>query len=218
MHATAAAPWRSGSSILVWVCSTRGVTIASTPNDRSRGFAVLIEGFFGFMWFGWGQAAAPSWLTGPLLVGSAVGAVVAVLGAVVAARATGQRTPMADREIRLRYNVIVGVEFLLIAAGVVILGRTGSANWISVWVCAVVGVHFIPLARVFPGLFLVPLAVALMAVAVSALVLGLLTRISPSTVAGPGAGICLIAAAVATLLTASRDAPVTAPALPLTGS
>jgi hypothetical protein len=194
------------------------VTRASTPNDRSRGFAVLIEGFFAFVWFGWGRAEAPSWLTVPLIVGSALGALVAVVGAVVAVRATGQRTPMADREIRMRYNVIVGLEFLLIAAGVVVLGRAGSATWIPVWVCAVVGAHFIPLARVFPGLFLVPLAVALMAVAVSALVLGLLTAINPSTVAGPGAGTCLIAAAVATLLTASCEAPVTAPALPLTSS
>ena len=112
----------------------------------------------------------------------------------------------------------MGLEFLLIAAGVVILGRTGSATWIPVWVCAVVGVHFIPLARVFPGLFLVRLAVALMAVALSAHVLGLLTTVSPSTVAGPGAGTWLIAAAVATLLTASRDALVTAPALPRVSS
>ena len=86
------------------------MTIASTPNDRSRGIVALIEGFFAFMWFGWGQAQAPSWLTVPLLVGSALGAVVTVVGGVVAARATGQRTLMAEPEIRRRYNVIVGVE------------------------------------------------------------------------------------------------------------
>ena len=198
---------------MVWVCSTRGVTIASTPNDRSRGIVALIEGFFAFMWFGWGQAEAPSSLRVPLLVGSALGALVAVVGAVIAST-SGQRTPMAEREIRVRYNVIVGVEFLLIGVGVLILGRTGSAAWIPVWVCAVVGVHFIPLARVFTGLFLVPLAVALVAVALSAFLLGLLTTISPSTVAGPGAGTCLIVAAVATLLAAPRDATVTGPVVP----
>jgi len=85
------------------------VTIAGTPNDRSRGIVALIEGFFA-MWFGWGQAQAPLWLTVPLLVGSALGAVVTVVGGVVAARATGQRTLMAEPEIRRRYNVIVGVE------------------------------------------------------------------------------------------------------------
>jgi hypothetical protein len=132
------------------------------------------EGFFAFMWFGWGQAEAPSWLSLPLLVGSCLGAIVALVGGVVAVRATGQRTAMAEREIRLRYNVIVGV-------------------------------HFLPLARVFPGLFLVPLAWALVAIATSALELALATTTSPSTVTGPGAGSCLIAAAVATLLAASAD-------------
>jgi hypothetical protein len=196
------------------------VTIASTPNDRSRGIVALIEGFFAFMWFGWGQAEAPSWLTLPLLVGSCLGAIVALTGGVVAVRATGQRTAMAEREIRLRYNVIVGVEFLLIGVGVGILGHTGSARWIPVWVCAVVGVHFLPLARVFPGLFLVPLAWALVAIALSAFVLGLATLTSPSTVTGPGAGLCLIAAAVATLLAASADrrGAVTGSVLPLTNS
>ena len=140
---------------------------AGTPNDRSRGIVALIEGFFAFMWFGWGQAQAPSWLTVPLLVGSALGALVAVVGGVVAARATGQRTPMADREIRVRYNVIVGVEFALIAAGVLVLGKSGAPTWIPVWVSAVVGAHFLPLARVFRGLLLVPLAVSLLVVAVA---------------------------------------------------
>jgi hypothetical protein len=203
------------------------VTIASTPNDRSRGIVALIEGFFAFMWFGWGQAEAPSWLSLPLLVGSCLGAIVALVGGVVAVRATGQRTAMAEREIRLRYNVIVGVEFLLIGVGVGVLGHTGSTRWIPVWVCAVVGVHFLPLARVFPGLFLVPLAWALgagrwapVAVALSALVLGLAPLTSPSTVTGPGAGLCLVAAAVATLLAASADrhGTVTGSVLPLTNS
>jgi hypothetical protein len=207
-----------GSSFPRRVCSTRGVTIASTPNDRSRGIVALIEGFFALMWFGWGQTNAPSWLSLALLVGSAVAVIVAGVGAVVAVRATGQRTAMAQREIRLRYNVIVGLEFLLIATGVVILGRTGSATLIPVWVCTVVGVHFLPLARVFPGLFLVPLAAGLLVVAVGALVAGLLTGTSPGTVVGPGAGTCLIAAAVATLLAASRDRTVPKSVLPFTNS
>jgi len=197
-----------------------GVIVASTPNDRSRGIVALIEGFFAFMWFGWGQAQAPSWLTVPLLVGSALGAFVGVVGGVVAVRATGQRTPMAEREVRARYNVIVGVEFLLIAAGAFILGAAGAATWIPVWVCAVVGLHFLPLARVFPGLLLVPLAVALVVVALVALAVGLATTTSPSTVAGPGAGVCLVVAAVATLVTASgyRNGTATGPVPPLTAS
>ena len=126
------------------------MVIASTPNDRSRGIVALIEGFFAFMWFGWGQAQAPSWLTVPLLVGSALGAVVTVVGGVVAARATGQRTSMADPEIRRRYNVIVGVEFGLIVVGVLVLGKSGAPTWSPVWECAVVGAPFFHSRACFP--------------------------------------------------------------------
>jgi hypothetical protein len=31
------------------------------PAGRSRGVTVAVEGFFAFVWFGWGQADAPSW-------------------------------------------------------------------------------------------------------------------------------------------------------------
>ena len=30
---------------------------------------MVVEGFFAFVWFGWGQAAPPSWLVVPLAVG-----------------------------------------------------------------------------------------------------------------------------------------------------
>jgi hypothetical protein len=33
------------------------------PAGRDRGVTVAVEGFFAFVWFGWGQAAArPGWL------------------------------------------------------------------------------------------------------------------------------------------------------------
>ena len=40
------------------------------PAGRSRGVTVAVEGFFAFVWFGWGQADAPSWLVIPLAVGT----------------------------------------------------------------------------------------------------------------------------------------------------
>ena len=39
------------------------------PAGRDRGVTVAVEGFFAFVWFGWGQAAPPSWLVAPLAVG-----------------------------------------------------------------------------------------------------------------------------------------------------
>lgn len=45
---------------------------------RSRGVTVVVDGFFAFVWFGWGQADAPSWLVIPLAVGTALAVALAV--------------------------------------------------------------------------------------------------------------------------------------------
>ena len=43
------------------------------PAGRSRGVTVVIDGLAAFVWFGWGQAAAPSWLVVPFAVGAGAG-------------------------------------------------------------------------------------------------------------------------------------------------
>ena len=116
---------------------------------------------------------------------------------------------MRDPAVRRRYNRIVGVEFALAGAGAAILGVTGLADWIAVWVCAVVGAHFLPLARVFGDPVLVALGAALMAVAAAALVVGLATTTAPTTVAGPATGACLVVAGVVTLRSGFREEPGT---------
>jgi hypothetical protein len=57
----------------------------------------------------------------------------------------------------------------------------------------VVGVHFVPLDRVFPGIGLRGLAVAVVCVAVAAFLIGASTATAPSTITGLGAGACLLA-------------------------
>ena len=163
------------------------------PAGRSRGVTVAVDGFFAFVWFGWGQAAAPSWLVIPLAIGTALAAVLAVTGVVVAARSTGPLPAMDDPAVRRRYSIIVGLEFGLHGADAAVLGATGSYQWIPVWVCFGVGVHFFPLASVLQNPTLRPLGVLLVTVAATALAVGLASAVAPSTVTGPGAGLCLLA-------------------------
>jgi hypothetical protein len=40
------------------------------PSGRSRGVTMVVDGFFAFVWFGWGQADAPPWLGIPRAVGT----------------------------------------------------------------------------------------------------------------------------------------------------
>ena len=67
------------------------------PVGRSRGVTVVVEGFFAFVWFGWGQADAPSWLVIPLAVGTVLGALLAVAGVVAAWRPARCRPPATRR-------------------------------------------------------------------------------------------------------------------------
>jgi hypothetical protein len=174
------------------------------PTGRARGVTIAVEGFFAFMWFGWGQAAAPSLLVVPLAIGTVLGAVVGLIGVVIATRSSGRLAAVSDPAVRRRYGITVGIEFALIGAGAAVLGSTGLAPWITVWVCLIVGTHFFPLARVLGNPSLRPLGLLITAVAAVALVVGLASTVAPSTVTGPGAGACLLAFGLATLAAGGR--------------
>ena len=66
------------------------------PAGRDRGVTVAVEGFFAFVWFGWGQAAPPSWLVAPLAVGDGLAVLLTVAGVVLTTRSAGPLRVMAD--------------------------------------------------------------------------------------------------------------------------
>ena len=158
------------------------------PAGRDRGVTVAVEGFFAFVWFGWGQAAPPSWLVVPLAVGAGLAVLLTVAGVVLTTRSAGPLRVMADPAVRRRYSIIVGLEFGLLGAGAAVLGATGQARWIPVWICAGVGVHFFPLASTLANRSLRLLGVLLIGVATAALATGLASATAPSTVRGRGRG------------------------------
>ena len=174
------------------------------PAGRDRGVTVAVEGFFAFVWFGWGQAAAPSGLVAPLAVGTGLAVLVTVTGVVAAKRSSGRLRVMTDRVARRRYSIIVGLEFGLLGAGAAVLGAAGQYRWIPVWICFGVGVHFFPLASTLDNRSLRLLGMLLAAVAAAALTAGLASATAPSTVTGAGAGLCLLAFGLATLLIGGR--------------
>ncbi|MEV6968584.1 hypothetical protein AB0M47_26055 [Hamadaea sp. NPDC051192] len=167
---------------------------------RDAGITALVLGFFGSAWFSWGGANPPGWLTPLLIIASYVSLAVAVVGAIVGFRAPKSTAAIRDRESGKRYGIIVGIEFGLAGVGAAILGVTGQAAYIPVWICAVVGVHFIPLAPVLKDRLLVPLGVVVTAVAVVALIVGLTTDVEPSTITGVGAGLALLTVATVELV------------------
>jgi hypothetical protein len=161
----------------------------------------VIVGFFAVSWFAWGSAEpTPAAVTALIRVGTAVGLLVVVFGAVLAIRSPVGSSVMADPVARRRYGIIVGGEFALIGLGSAVLGAVGWAEWIPVAVCLGVGLHFFPLSPVLGDPGLLVLGVLLLLVAASALVVGLSTGVAAGTVTGIGAGFCLLLWAVSALL------------------
>ena len=85
-----------------------------------------------------------------------------------------------------------------------VLAVAGQGDFIPVWVCAVVGVHFFALASLLEDRLLVPLGASATTVALVALVAGLTTGVAPITVTGVGAGALLTGFAVAALAGGQR--------------
>ena len=178
--------------------------IEAAGSTRTVANAVIVEGFFALMWFSWGQERPAAWESIALTIGAILAVLVAVGGIVMARRARREPSSLSEPAAGKRYGIIVGTELASIAVGAAILGATGYDEFIAAWICLVVGVHFVPLDRVFPGIGLVGLAAAVVCVAVVAFIVGASTSILPSTVTGLGAGACLLGHAASLLVVAAR--------------
>jgi hypothetical protein len=178
--------------------------IHAAGSTRTLANAVIIEAFFALMWFSWGQERPPAWVSIVLVIGAILAVLVAVAGILIARRTRREPSPLSEPGSGKRYGIIVGTEFASIAAGAAILGATGHGEFIAAWICFVVGVHFVPLDRVFPGIGMLGLAAAVVSVAIAAFIVGATTSTPPSTVTGLGAGACLLGHAASLLVVAAR--------------
>ncbi len=159
----------------------------------------LILGVAAMAWFGWGNAQPPAGWLPVLAAGSVLGLAAAVAGGWQARRLRSTGSAMADRRVRRGYGITVGVEVAVIAAGVAALESSGRAAYLPAWILLVVGVHFIPLGRLFSIGALIWTSLALIPVAGAAAVTGAVTGVAPSTVAGVGGGLVCLGCAAACL-------------------
>jgi len=162
--------------------------LLSTATDRDVAFTAAVLGIAGFAWFGWAQEAPPASWRLPLGIASGLCFAAAVVGGVLGVRWWDTPTALATSSDGVRFGVIVAIEAVLCAAGAVVLARTGNAAWVSAWICGVVGIHFVPLARVFHDAGFVVLAVLLVGVAVGSWVWGRGSSLAPSALVGVLAG------------------------------
>ncbi|MBQ0903869.1 hypothetical protein [Micromonospora sp. U21] len=179
-----------------------------TNSRHQAGLTALYLGVFAMVWFSVPSAEQP--LRALLVVGSIAALLTAVVGGVLSARTRGAGGPR-DRATDRRYLLIVVAEFAAAGLGAAVLAAAvlAAADWseyIPVLVCAVVGLHFFPLAPLLRDPLLRPLGVALCVVAAAGLVTALASAVSAGLVVGTGAGLLLLAYAVQALVRAYRPA------------
>jgi hypothetical protein len=173
---------------------------AAHRTRRDAAFTAAIFGFFASAWFGWAQAKPPEWLVDWLVAGSIAAVLTMVAGVVLGVRHRHDGSALNIQGASRRYGIIVGIEFVLAGVGAGVLGATGAVDYIPVWICAVVGAHFLPLAQVLLARWLYPFGAALCGVAVAGLVVGLTGVTAPTTVVGVGAGLLLLTYGIGSLL------------------
>lgn len=152
---------------------------------------------------GWGRAASMT---------LAVVGVLAAVGLVVARR--GPLLHASDAEVHphafdRRYWLIVLGEAILLFGGLQVLGRLGHADGGVAWVATIVGLHFLPLARLWKEPVHLWIGLALMVLGLTGLVL-LASGGEPwviSAIAGVGSGVVLFLSVIHGLATAGRHAP-----------
>jgi hypothetical protein len=180
---------------------------AGGPAARDLATTALILGVAGLAWFGWGQAGLAEGWALPLQAGSVAALAVAVAGGVLLRRLHSGSSAMDDARLRRGYWKVVATEVIAIVAGNAALGSAGRPAYIPAWTLLVVGVHFLPLARLFriPGLTAAGLVLA--AAAVGAAAAGAAAGVRPSLVAGvAGGAVCVACAALCLRQAAARGA------------
>jgi hypothetical protein len=182
----------------------RSGAVALAADRPTLARAASIEGLAGALWLSWGPPDPPAWLAAVGLGLAVVGLVVAVAGLAAGHRVRGEVTAMRTEPVRRGYLRVVAAEFAALVGVGVVLGLVVGSDWAAVWVAAVVGLHFLPLARVLPGLALPAVGTAITLVAGAALAVGLVTDVAPTAVTGPGTGLLLVGAGAACLAAAVR--------------
>ncbi|TWP35582.1 hypothetical protein [Leekyejoonella antrihumi] len=161
--------------------------------DRGEVIGAMVLAFAGIAWFGWAQDDPPSSWVPYLAAGSMLSALLLIaLVVLLVRRRTTSGSPMSDPGTRRGYWITVGMEVVLIVGGNLLLAALGHPEYDAAWTLLVVGVHFVPLAKIFHarGLALTGVLVAIVAVAAAGL--GLAGALTPSAGAGAGGGVVFI--------------------------
>ncbi len=191
---------------------TPQTNVMGSEELRGRSVGSVIAAVMGLTWAGSA--------TGDLSVGVAVPVLLAGAG-IVAVLMTGARrlgraaaalpaSPPTEADlgrVRRRFHLVFVAECGLIVLAVNILVRSDHAQWIPAVICVIVGLHFVPLARLFAVGLYYATGVALCLVAMATMILGAIGAPEGLWRLLPGIGAAVVLWATSARLLVTTTAP-----------
>lgn len=177
--------------------ATADTTPAPAVASRAKDAAICAAIFAGagIAWFGWGQLGGR--FAGVLIAASIAGSLLLLVSILILVRTPGRPTLSVDPTVRRTYNLALVGEVAAIVIAAALLNRGGLPEYLPAATLAIVGVHFVPLARAFRLPIVGYAAWACLAVSGLAVIAGASGWLPAPTVAGLGGGAALLTCAVA---------------------
>lgn len=170
-----------------------GSPVAVGGSMKDRWFSALVLAIAAAAWFGWGMMAGVAEL--PLILGWALAIAMIVVVVIHRSQARGPVAMHSNPAVRATYWRWVLAETVLIVGGNLTLTAIGQVGYQPAWTLAVVGAHFIPLARAFRLGELVTLGLACVVAAGCAAAAGLTGLAKVPTLAGGLGGALMLVVA-----------------------
>jgi hypothetical protein len=178
------------------------------PELRGRAIGVTVLSFFALAWLGWGTGGhLPN---GPQVGLMVLAATVSIAVSVYAWSLFRRGRPVpVDRamgvDVGRSFGLIVAAEWIGLGVVAGVLGGTGHPNVIPAVIAAGVGIHFVPLARLFHVREYYATAALLCLIAIATLIVASATSTPPLWTLLPGLGSSVVLyATCAVLLQQSR--------------
>jgi len=184
-------------------CPIKATATEPDPELRGRAIGVTVLSFFALAWLGWGTG-------GHLPNGPQVGLMVVAAAGSIAVSAYAwslfrrSRPVPVDRaggvDVGRSFGLIVAAEWIGLGVVAGVLGGTGHPNVIPAVIAAGVGIHFVPLARLFHVREYYATAALLCLIAIATLILAPATSTPPLWTLLPGLGSSVVLYATCAVL------------------